>query len=743
MSQGNLLAPMETADQTAVSVMLPMPVGPYDYWAPNGPASAPGTVVLVPLGNRQQIGVIWGPSNGDVSTEKLKPILGLLEAPPIPAVSRDFVDWVAGYTLSPPGQVLRMVVSVPDALSPPKAIALYSANPTPPKGAKPTPARRRVLDVLADGPPRPAKDIAAEAGCGVSVIKGMADLGLLSVDWAEPASGFRTPDLSIPRATLNDDQQDVADLLMAETMEGGYGVTLLDGVTGSGKTEVYFEAVAACLAAGRQALVMLPEIALSTQWLGRFEERFGTTPAAWHSGMPQSRRTKTWRAVAEGKARIIVGARSALFLPYPDLGLIVVDEEHEPAYKQEDGVSYNARDMAVVRAKLGDVPVVLATATPSVETAVNAWTGRYRHAVLAARHGGAMLPSVETIDLRVDRPDPGCFISRPLLRAINDGFARGEQAMLFLNRRGYAPLTLCRSCGHRFECPQCTAWLVEHRLTGRLTCHHCGYTAPKPAHCPSCGEADSLTPVGPGIERIAEEVDRVLPDAKWAIAASDMMHKAEDMAALVRQMEAGDINMLIGTQMLAKGHHFPGLTTVGVVDADLGFAGGDLRAAERTFQMLTQVAGRAGRGERPGRVLLQTRDPENPVMRAILANDRDGFLEVEAQSRHRSHMPPYGRLASVVVSGRDLATVEGFAAALARTAPRRLRSEVEEGDWTAEVLGPSAPPMALLRGRHRRRLLVKTSRRAPIQKLLAEWLAGHKAPSSLRVSVDIDPYSFM
>ncbi|MGP1397527.1 MAG: primosomal protein N' [Inquilinaceae bacterium] len=730
-------APVDTAvPARRVSVLLPLPLGhAYDYWVPDGLVLEPGDYVRVPLGRRELIGVVWGPGTATVAESRLRDVLDRLDPPPLPAAARAFVDWVAFYVMSPPGAVLRMSISVPSAFEPARPVLTYRA---PSMGALPpdiklTAARRRVLDVARDGPALRATDLAREAGCGVGTVKAMAAAGLLATRADPPRLAVAPPDLSRPGPSLSADQAMAAETLV-DRVGRGFSVTLLDGVTGSGKTEVYFEAVATALRAGRQVLVLLPEIALSVPWLDRFAARFGVRPVEWHSDLTALQRRLTWRAVAEGRVPVLVGARSALFLPYADLGLIVVDEEHEAAFKQEDGVPYNARDMAVVRARLGDFPAVLASATPSLETVTNVETNRYGRVHLPDRHGGATLPSVAAIDLRIDRPERQRFLSPTLTRALAETLAGGEQAMLFLNRRGYAPLTLCRACGHRLECPNCSAWLVDHRLAGRLQCHHCGYTRRRPDICPQCSAEDSFAACGPGVERIAEEVADLLPDARLLIMASDLIHGPGQAADLVRQITAHEVDLVIGTQLVAKGHHFPMLTLVGVVDADLGLAGGDLRAAERTYQLLHQVAGRAGRADRPGRVLLQSYMPEHPVIAAMVAGDRDGFMARESEARRRRGLPPFGRLAAILVSGPDATRVDRTAQALGRAAPRR--------DGVA-VLGPAPAPLAVLRGQHRRRLLVKAARSVPLQAVIADWLRAVPVPNAVRVSVDIDPYGFL
>ncbi|MDE2239776.1 MAG: primosomal protein N' [Rhodospirillales bacterium] len=602
---------------------------------------------------------------------KTRPVTEVLDFPAMPETLRKFIDWVAGYTLAARGDVLALSLKEKLLAPPPKRARTYAFG-----GADP-----------------------ARPGPALSVM-----------------------------------QEEAAAKLRADVRVGDFSVTLLDGVTGSGKTEVYLEAVAEALRCQKQVLVLLPEIALSVQMLSRFEARFGARPAVWHSELTPAQRRETYRAVAEGRADVVVGARSALFLPFAALGLIVVDEEHETSFKQEDGVIYNARDMAVVRAKLCAAPVLLVSATPSLETAENAAQGRYKKLDLPARHGGAAMPRVEALDLREVPPERGKFLSPLLLAAMRETLARGEQAMLFLNRRGYAPLTLCRTCGHRLSCPNCSAWLVEHKSSPRLSCHHCGYTMQRPLHCPSCEAEGSFVPIGPGVERIAEEVAEEFSGIEALVMASDVISGPAQAEEAARRIAEREVGIIIGTQMVAKGWHFPHLTLVGVVDADLGLAGGDLRAGEHTVQMLHQVAGRAGREEAPGRVLLQSYDPSHPVIKALLSGDLPAFLEQEAALRRPGHWPPFGRLAALIVSAEDERLADRIARELARTAPR------EPG---VEVLGPAPAPIALLRGRHRRRLLLKTQREIAVQPLLRDWLGRVPIPRNVKLDVDVDPVSFM
>ncbi len=723
-----------------VRVLLPLPLdGPYDYRMGADVVTA-GDFVLVPLGRRQVTGVVWDVvPDGDAAAPRLKTETGLktvlarLDCPPLPDVSRKFIDWVAFYTLSPPGAVLKMAMSVPKALTPPPVVPACRPATSLPPDLRWTDARRRVWEIAAFHPPLPVAELARLSGVGAGTVRGLIDVGALELVAAPPPILFAPPDPHRPAPVLSDGQGRAAAALVA-ALDQGFSVSLIDGVTGSGKTEVYFEAVAAALALGRQVLVLLPEIALSAQWLGRFADRFGVEPAVWHSDLTEARRRGTWRAVADGQAQVVVGARSALFLPFPHLGLVVVDEEHDGGFKQEEGVIYHARDMAVVRGRLGAIPVVLASATPSLETMANVQAGRYVRLHLPDRHAGAELPDMRTIDLRRDPPPRGFWLSPVLVRAVTETLDAGEQAMLFLNRRGYAPLTLCRVCGYRLQCPHCTAWLVEHRAQGRLVCHHCGHWQRTPKECPECGAEDSLAACGPGVERIAEEAVHLFPNARVSLLASDTVAGPQAAAEFVRQVADHQVDLLVGTQIVAKGYHFPMLTLVGVVDADLGLEGGDLRAAERTHQLLCQVAGRAGRSGRPGRVFLQTWQPDHPVMRALVGGGRDDFLASEADARREAGMPPFGRLAALILSGPDAGVVDGFARDLSRAVPQHPE---------IHVLGPSPAPLALLRGRHRRRFLVKAGRKVALQDWLRGWLASVAVPNGVRVQVDVDPYGFL
>jgi primosomal protein N' (replication factor Y) (superfamily II helicase) len=719
-----------------VDVLVPVALDrAYSYRVPEALELAPGDIVGVPLGAREATGVVWAENvkPNPRLDNRLKDVEEKLEIPPLRPELRAFVDWVANYTLSSRGMVLRMCLRMGEHLgSPRERVGVRLAGPAP---QRMTAARERVLRLTADGMVRGKSDAAREAGVSAGVIDGLIDEGALETLVLPPEPVAEKPDADFVITDFTPGQSAAAAELKATIAEGGYAVTLLDGVTGSGKTEVYFEAVAETIRRGRQSLILMPEIALTAQFLDRFAARFGVRPAEWHSELSPRKRARTWRAVADGEVSVVVGARSALFLPYADLGLIVVDEEHDQAYKQEDGVHYHARDMAVVRGHIARIPVVLSSATPSLETEVNARRGRYRRLTLPERFGGQLMPSVEAIDLRRERPPPGRFIVPSLAQAVAAAIGRGEQALFFLNRRGYAPLTLCRACGFRFSCPNCDAWLVDHRFRKQLVCHHCGFAMPHPAACPHCQAMNSFVAIGPGVERLEEEVRALFPQARVLVLSSDLVATVDRLRAELDDVAAGRFDIVIGTQLVAKGHHFPKLNLVGIVDADLGLNNGDPRAAERTFQLLHQVVGRAGRDAGIGVGLLQTHQPEHPVMRALVAQDREAFYTAEIEAREQAGYPPFGRLASLVISGPDKHDTQSYARALARAAP---------ADDSVRVLGPADAPLSLVRGRHRVRLLVKAPRVFDLSAYLRDWLAAApKAKGSIKLDIDVDPQSFL
>jgi len=714
-------------------VTLNAALGPLDYRVPEDMPVGPGSIVIAPLGPRQLLGVAWEAERlptTEVPDARLRPLAGLVDVPPIAAPLRRLCEWTADYYLAPLASVLRMVLPSSAALQGPRQLIEY--RPTGLVPDRLTPQREKGLAALA-GRQGTIRELADIAEVSDAVMRGLVNAGALEAVTVDADRPLRCPNPDHAPPDLNDDQREAAHSLAAAVGKG-FDPVLLDGVTGSGKTEVYFEAIAECLRQGRQALVLLPEIALTEPFLKRFEARFGCAPVAWHSGLRSSERRRNWRGIASGEARVTVGARSALFLPYSNLGLIIVDEAHEPSFKQEDGVQYHARDTAVMRARFEDIPVILSSATPAIESRHMVEIGRYREVSLPERFAGAAMPEIRAIDLTDDPPPRGRWLAPTLVAELEANFARGEQSLLFLNRRGFAPLTLCRNCGHRFQCPNCTAWMVEHRLMHRLACHHCGHVMPPPRACPECGEEDTLVACGPGVERIADEVAELFPDARTAIVTSDTIWSPQRAAEFVDAMERQEIDIVVGTQLVTKGYHFPNLTLVGVVDADLGLAGGDLRAAERSFQQIQQVAGRAGRADKPGRVLVQTHDPDAPVIAALVKGDAPGFYAAETDARREAAMPPFGRLAAIIVSAEDAGDADAVS--------RRIANRAPEVDGMA-VFGPAPAPLAMLRGRHRQRLLVHARRSLDVQDVIRDWLADIEWSPKVRVSVDVDPYSFL
>ena len=714
-------------------VTLNAALGPLDYRVPDGMTVEPGSVVVAPLGPRQLIGVVWESdrlATEEVGDNRLRPLAGLVEVPPIPAPLRRLVEWTADYYLSPIAAVLRMVLSTSAALSGPRQLIEYRPTGTAP--ARQTPQREQALARI-EGRQGTVRELAGHAEVSEAVMRGLVNAGALERVEVDGDLPYPLPDPDFAPPELNVEQEGASESLKA-AIGKGFDPVLLDGVTGSGKTEVYFEAIAEAIRQGKQVLVLLPEIALTEPFLTRFTARFGCEPVTWHSDLRSSQRRRAWRAIAGGQAAVVVGARSSLFLPYPNLGLIVVDEAHEPSFKQEEGVQYHARDVAVMRGHFEEIPVILASATPAIETRHMVEIGRYRELKLTERHGLAALPEIRSIDLTQDPPLRGRWLAPSLVAELEANCAAGEQSLLFLNRRGFAPLTLCRHCGHRFQCPNCTAWMVEHRLMHRLACHHCGHVMPPPKTCPECSEEDSLVACGPGVERIADEIADLFPDARTMVVTSDTIWSPARAAEFVRAMEAGEIDIVVGTQLVTKGYHFPNLTLVGVVDADLGLQGGDLRAAERSFQQIQQVAGRAGRGDKPGRVLVQTHDPDAPVIAALVSGDAPGFYAAETEARREAAMPPFGRLAAIIVSSEEKAEAETVARRIGHAAP-----DVEG----MAVFGPAPAPLAMLRGRYRQRLLVHAARKLDVQDVIRDWLAPIEWSNKVRVAVDVDPYSFL
>ncbi|CAK7192497.1 Primosomal protein N' [Commensalibacter sp. Nvir] len=738
---------------TIIPVLLPYPFQtPFYYTVPSDLQIiplGPGNLIKVPLNGRKEIGVVWHdstlpktlsiPQDNIKKIKKFKPILSILPLPPLPLSLLQFVDWVAAYTLSPRGSVLaitlRGIQKIVNEKANPKKGWVISNSKHDLNGIPRTKAREKTLAYLKrQQDPKTTLQIVKEAQVSPSVIKNLHQQGILEEKYLAEKSIFQKPNIHFNHITLNAEQQVSTQFLNQKIQENQFSATLLQGITGSGKTEVYMEAIADCINIGKVSLILLPEIALSSQWINRFEKRFGVKPALWHSDLTEKQRRLTWQAALRNEISVLVGARSALFLPLNNLGLIIVDEEHESSFKQEEGIIYHARDMAIVKATLSKCPIVLVSATPSLETLVNAKQKKYHHLTLTQRHGEARLPNIEIVNMRHDPPNRGLYLSPRLVKATKKILGKKEQILFFLNRRGYAPLTLCRACGFRMECPHCSAWLIEHRAQNKLICHHCDYSIPFPKECPHCLEKESLVPIGPGIERITEEARTTFPDAKILIMSSDTLTSPIATAEAIKLITQHEVDLIIGTQIVAKGWHFPYLTLVGVIDADLGLSGADLRASEKTLQLLHQVSGRAGREQIVGTVMLQSYLADHPVIKALAKNDFDEFMRYEANERKEGFWPPYGRLTAIIISADDEETTKHTAYELSLHSPK-IDSVL--------VLGPTAAPLALLRNRYRQRFLIRSKKNLAIQPVIRQWLSCIKIKKGVKIEVDVDPISFL
>ena len=727
---------------TIVKVLLPNVVNSgYDYRLTTD--ADLGAFVRVTLMNRPYIGIVYGTGTSNLPPEKIKNVAQVFPYK-LDIATLQWIQKMSDWTLMAPGAVLRLILNVPDAFNPPRSEQLYSYNSD--IDTKMTTRRQMVADAfeLNDNEPMSAADIQNIARVGSAVVKSMIANGMLLPTASrvkEHSWNYDYRDMA--NVELNAEQRAAANKIAQDITTGGFTVNVLDGITGSGKTQVYFDAVWRAYSMGKSVLLMMPEIALTTQFIKRFESRFGAAPIVWHSNLTAARRREIWRGVMTGDVRIVVGTRSALFLPWQNLGLIVVDEEHDSSYKQEDMGNYHGRDMALLRAKLGAFPVVLASATPSEETIHNIEIGRFNHLVLRARYGGAEMPTIETVDLREHRPDEYIVnsdtldkrtgaLSPVLCREIQAVLDKRQQAMLFINRRGFAPIVQCKKCGWVAMCPDCSVGMTYHKKLGKLLCHICGRTMTLPTKCPDCGNETSMR--GAGLEKIEEEVLARFPGARTALVSSDTMMTRGALERLVSKMECGEIDIVIGTQILAKGHHFPNLTLVGVIDADMGLFGTDFRAPEHTFQQLFQVAGRAGRGQIPGRVLLQTYQPAHPVLMAICADNRDEFLRTDMDARRTAKMPPFGQLIAIIIECKKENILKQFCDTLAHAKPN------VNG---VRILGPVMAQIYQARGLFRMRFLVAGDEKALLQPLVKTWLSRVKVPANIRLKTDVNPQSFM
>ena len=716
----------------------------YDYRL-TAPADL-GTFVRVNVMRRPYIGVVYGIGDSGLAPEKIRDTTDVFPW----HLSVSDLQWIqkmSDWTLMTPGAVLRLIVNVPDAFSPPRTEQLYGYDFE--SNVRMTDARQSVADAFAsnDNEPMSASDIQNIAHVSAAVVKTMINRGVLIPrdTRTRDANDFNYKYQDMGTVQLNTEQSAAAAEIAAAIDHGGYSAFVLDGITGSGKTQVYFDAAWRAYSHGKSVLLMMPEIALTAQFISRYEHRFGAPPVVWHSNLTAARRRAIWRGVLTGKIRMVVGTRSALFLPWQDLGLIVVDEEHDTSYKQEDMGNYHARDMAVLRAKISGFPIVLTSATPSAETLQNVADGKYRCLKLTARFGGATVPTIETIDMRANRPLPynlpsdddaaapqNGYLSPNLCSAIQETLNAGRQIMLFINRRGFAPIVQCKKCGWVAQCPDCSVGMTYHKHMGKLLCHMCGRMAPMPTKCPNCG--DNVSCRGAGLEKIQEEVSIKFPSARTALVSSDTIISRQALERIVHKMENGETDIVIGTQILAKGHHFPNLTLVGVVDADMGLFGTDFRAAEHTFQQLFQVAGRAGRGDAPGRVLLQTYQPENPVLTAICNGNRDAFMASDMAARRAAKMPPYGQLIAVIIESQRETVLKKFCADLSAAAPTAAG---------VKIMGPIAAQIYQVRNWYRMRFLVAGDARAMLQPLVRHWIDKVRTPSNVRVKLDVNPQNFM
>lgn len=660
-----------------VKVVLPLASDGYDYIVPENLELCVGDFVRVPLRNKEEVGVVFSekkePLDYDIS--RVRKIISKVKNYKLLPTQIEFVLRVADYNLTQVGNVLKMVMGFDEVFSSTiPRVKKTNYNPT-----------------------------------------------------------YVSPELS-------PEQKNAVDVL-SKKLGAGFSVSLLDGITGSGKTEVYFNVINEALKKPEaQVLIMLPEISLTGQFLSKFKDRFGILPVLWHSSVTKAQRRDNWKAIISGDARVIVGTRSSLFLPYKNLSLIVLDEEHDGSYKQEEGVIYQGRDMAVLKSMVDKIPIILASATPSIETINNVNLGKYSVVKLTSRFGSAVMPDVELIDMRQNQPAKEswgkAWLSSILVKQIEEKLSAKEQVMLYINRRGYAPLVLCGKCGHRIQCSNCNVYLTAHNKDDtRCCCHHCGYSMRLPKVCPKCQAEDSWTLCGPGIERIEEEVKNRFPTASVETISSDIITSQTRLNEIISKIAKSEVDIIIGTQILVKGHHFPNLTLVGVVDGDMSFSSSDLRANENTFQLLTQVSGRAGRDVKKGNVVIQTYNPENSVMQAIKNNDREAFVKQELIDRQNAMMPPFSKLGALILSSKNKLVLENVCA--------KLRQKMPVGLDNIQVYGPIDSPLSYLKNNYRKRFLLVVDRKIKIQDILKRWVSMVNIPSSVKLKVDIDPYNFM
>ena len=715
-------------DGAIISVALPFNVASIFHYS-HSHAIEPGTYVRVPLGNKTVTAITWEDVPCDLELSKLKPITACFDLPIMQPSLRRTLEKTALYNCASLGNCLKLALPCPTIDQKKKTIVQYVTSPTIGKNVTLTPKRQKILTICSDDTlPRTRADL-IEAGCSIAVINSLVAAGALMKQ--DVSYDYSRNHKLRPKPPIFTEKQQVALQRIAQEMTTASPRIVLDGATGSGKTEIYFQQVEAVLQAGRQALILLPEIALSLQIIKRAAARFGIEPTLWHSSMTPAARQQALLHIIHGGASLIIGARSALFLPYKDLALIVVDEAHDASYKQDDGVMYHGRDMAVLRATQEQIPIILATATPSCETVENINNGRYSCITLERRRTQAELPLIHLVAMQQETLPKHHFVSRTVIDAVKTTLDMGKQSLLFLNRRGYAPLMLCRTCGYHHQCPHCSSWLVYHESRNMMQCHHCGFHDGVPTACPECqATKDHLILCGPGVERVYAEVKQHFSDARIEVLSGD----TKGLAKLMTAMQRGDIDIAIGTQLLAKGHHFPHLETVGIIDADAGLAGSDMRAAEKSYQLLHQLAGRAGREKTRGNVYMQTYQSEHPMMQALQHWDRDTFITTELENRKQALMPPYGRLAALIIEGKDERLAANIASHLHQHKPQY---------HDVLVLGPAPAPMYKLRNKYRHRFLVRAPKAVDVQRIMLNWKALVRVPNSITVKIDIDPINFM
>lgn len=734
-------SPAMSAPTRVVQVAIPTPLRcHFDYLVPqNGAVPQPGARVRVAFGRqRQVVGVVLNnASESALAPERLKPIGEILDNEPLlPPRLLQLLTWAADYYHHAVGDVIHTALPAllrqGNAASAPGVtnwVLTQTGGKLNPGELTRAPLQQRLLGALAEAPQGLAPTALGRISPGWSAaMKILQSKGWVGTQQRDCLQQRDVPLLPAPRLTPA--QQEAVQAVSAKF--DAFAVHLLHGVTGSGKTEVYLQLIERAVQAQRQALVLVPEIALTPQFIQRFEQRFNMPVAVLHSGLSDQERLCAWLSARVGKASIVLGTRSAVFTPLAKLGLIVVDEEHDPSYKQQDGFRYSARDVAVMRARREQVPVILGSATPSLESIYHTQSVNYRILKLPDRTGDARLPQVRVLDMRSQVPVDG--LSHPLRVAVAQRLARGEQSLLFLNRRGFAPVLMCHACGWLAPCRRCDARLTLHQHARKLRCHHCGAEAIPPTKCPACSGAE-LRPVGEGTERIETTLTRLFPEAKIIRIDRDTTRRKGSLEEKLRDIHAGDADILVGTQMLSKGHDFPAVTLVGVVNADQGLYSADFRAAEHLFQRIMQVSGRAGRADKPGEVLIQTYHPEHPIFKALSRHDYNAFAEYTLAERRETNYPPFAYLALLRAEAPQLGAALNFLH-MARDLGREIIGN------EVEIMEPVPAPMERRAGRYRAQLLVQASKRPPLHNFLSRWIASlseDKLGRKVRWSLDVDP----